>query len=96
MSTTVRLRRRDIEWMVSVGPWPFVCNVDEIHWPEHSDEEVIDVHERHPSPASKRIVRRLREAATAALQDDVIIRLDQPEQTDNTEMETDITVTKQA
>src|SRR4051795_12095377 len=96
MSTIVRLRRGDIEWMVSVGPWPFVCNVDEIHWPEHSDEEVIDVHARHPSPASKRIVRRLREAATATLQDDLVTQLDQPEQKEHTEMETDVTVAKQA
>src|SRR3954454_10852030 len=96
MSTTVRLRRGDIEWMVSVGPWPFVCNVDEIHWPEHTDEEVIDVQERHPSAASKRIVRRLREAAAATLQGDVIIGLEDPQQTDNTQMETDTTLTKQA
>ena len=59
MSTTVRLRRADIEWILSTGPFPFVCNVDEIHWPEHTDAQILAHFSRRAGASSARIARRL-------------------------------------
>ncbi len=74
MSTTVRLRRADIEWILSTGPFPFVCNVDEIHWPEHTDAQIVAHFSRRAGASSARIARRLRDASA----DPIISTISQP------------------
>lgn len=59
MSRTIRVASDERELLVHVGPFPFVCNLNEISWPDHTDQEVIDHLAFNESARVKKIIRKL-------------------------------------
>jgi hypothetical protein len=60
MTRIITLTRDEVAFIVEVGPYPFVCNQNDVRWPEHTDEDVIEhMAKRHTSLKANRIMLKL-------------------------------------
>lgn len=55
----IKLSRRDVEWIVHTGPYPFTCTTDHVQWTQHTEEQVIKHHTELGTAISMKIVRKL-------------------------------------
>lgn len=60
MTRTIELNHSEIAFIADVGPFPFVCNRGAIHWPEHTDQQVINhMALRSIVPKAQRVILKL-------------------------------------
>lgn len=57
----IKLDRRDIEWIVHTGPYPFTCTASHVKWEQHTEEQVIAHQIQFNTSISLKITRLLSE-----------------------------------